>query len=76
MLLLMMYLLMLCLKNDQKEIDEIFDLELLSQSQEEVLKKYEKDISQMTSYLQVELGVLSKQAKLELANIIEEQWII
>lgn len=60
------------LKNDQKEIDEIFDLELLSQSQEEVLKKYEKDISQMTSYLQVELGVLSKQAKLELANIIEE----
>ena len=61
------------LKNDQKEIDEIFDLELLSQSQEEMIKKYEKDISQMTSYLQEELGALSKPAKLELANIIEEQ---
>ena len=43
------------LKNDQKDIlYEIFDLELLSLI-EEVLKKYEKDISQMTSYLQVEL---------------------
>jgi general stress protein 13 len=61
------------LKNDQKEIDEIFALEELSQSQEEMIKKYEKDIFQMTTYLQEELGVLSKPAKLELANIIEEQ---
>lgn len=60
------------LKNDQKEIDEIFALEELSESQEQILKKYEKDIQQMTSYLQEELGVLSKQAKLELATIIQE----
>lgn len=61
------------LKNDQKEIDEIFALEELSQSQEEMIKKYDKDIFQMTTYLQEELGVLSKPAKLELANIIEQQ---
>jgi hypothetical protein len=61
------------LKNEQKEIDEIFALEELSQSQEEMLSKYEKDISQMTSYLQGELGALSKSAKLELAKIIEER---
>jgi predicted RNA-binding protein with RPS1 domain len=60
------------LKNDQKEIDEIFSLEELSPSQEQMLKKYEKDIFQMTSYLQEELGVLSKSAKLELANILED----
>ena len=60
------------LKNEQKEIDEIFALEELSQSQEEMLLKYEKDISQMTSYLQGELGALSKSAKLELATIIQE----
>ncbi|HMG14777.1 MAG TPA: S1 RNA-binding domain-containing protein [Saprospiraceae bacterium] len=60
-------------KNQQKEIDEIFDLEQLSQSQEEMLKKYEKDIFQMTSYLQEGLGALSKPAKLELATIIEEE---
>jgi general stress protein 13 len=57
---------------DQKEIEEIFALEELSQSQEEMLKKYEKDILEMTNYLQNGLGVLSKPAKLELAKIIED----
>lgn len=58
--------------NDQKEIEEIFALEELSQSQEEMLKKYEKDILEMTNYLQNGLGVLSKPAKLELAKILED----
>jgi len=59
-------------KEEQSEIEEIFALEELSKNQEDLLKKYDKDIIQMTSYLQEELGALSKPAKLALAKIIEE----
>lgn len=59
--------------NDLNEIEEIFDQEALSESQEKIIKKYERDIEEMTSYLQEQLGALTPQAKLELANIIEEK---
>jgi predicted RNA-binding protein with RPS1 domain len=61
--------------NDIKEIEEVFSIEGLTKSQEKMLIKYEKDIEQMTSYLQNGLGALSQQAKLELAKLIEEQGI-
>jgi predicted RNA-binding protein with RPS1 domain len=61
--------------NDEKEVEELFAEEGLNESQEKIIQKYERDIEEMTSYLQEQLGVLTPQAKLELANIIEEQGV-
>jgi predicted RNA-binding protein with RPS1 domain len=61
--------------NDEKEVDELFSQEGLNESQEKIIQKYERDIEEMTSYLQEQLGVLTPQAKLELATIIEEQGV-
>jgi predicted RNA-binding protein with RPS1 domain len=61
--------------NDEKEVEEIFSKEGMSDSQKEIIQKYERDIEEMTSYLQEQLGALTSQAKLELAGIIEEQGV-
>lgn len=61
--------------NDLKEIDDILAQELLTESHENILKKYERDIDHMTTYLQDELGALTPQAKLELAKMIDEQGV-
>jgi predicted RNA-binding protein with RPS1 domain len=61
--------------NDEKEVEALFAEEGLNENQEKIIQKYERDIEEMTSYLQEQLGVLTPQAKLELANIIEEQGV-
>jgi predicted RNA-binding protein with RPS1 domain len=61
--------------NDEKEVEELFAQEGLSENQEKIIQKYERDIEEMTTYLQEQLGVLTPQAKLELANVIEEQGV-
>ena len=62
-------------KNDVEEVEELFAEEGLSEGQKEIVQKYERDIEEMTSYLQEQLGALTPQAKLELASIIEEQGV-
>lgn len=61
--------------NDANEVEELFAQEGLSDGQKEIVQKYERDIEEMTSYLQEQLGALTPQAKLELASIIEEQGV-
>ena len=61
--------------NDVKEVNEIFALEETSKNENEIVKKYERDINEMTSYLISELGALTEPAKLELAKIIEAEGV-